>query len=130
MKLKKQRAPQIKYPKQGIAENRYLVDGKIWSASTLVSWCKEKNYPVFKLPLAAINIAQMPWDINSLDDFLWHCKRMNDADNYPILLDDFGRVCDGFHRVCKAIINNKTEIDAIRIEEMPMPDGYEERSEG
>lgn len=130
MNLKKQTIPQIKYPRQRIAENNYRCGGKSWSASTLVNWCKEKEYPIFKVPLAAIDLSQMPWDIDTIDDFIWHCKRMNDTDNYPIILDNYGRICDGFHRVCKAIINNKTEIDAIRIEEMPRPDGYEERSEG
>ena len=45
---------------------------------------------------------------------------------YPILIDHLGRICDGYHRIVKAIIENKTEIDATRIEEMPRPDGYEE----
>lgn len=119
--------PQVKYPKQGIAENRYIFDGKVWSASTLVNWCKEKEYTTFKLPLAAIDLYQMPWELHTIDDFIWHCKRMDDVDTeYPIILDNYGRICDGFHRVCKAIIDNKTEIDAIRIEEMPRPDGQEE----
>ena len=130
LKKDKQGSPQLKYPKQGIAENRYLCDGKIWAASTLVEWCKEKEYKPFKMPLAGIDLHNMPWEVLTLDDFIWHCKRMNDADDkYPIILDDYGRICDGFHRVCKAIMNNKTEIDAIRIEEMPRPDGYEERAE-
>lgn len=88
---------------------------------------KEKNYPVFKLPLAGVNLEHLPWEINTLDDIIWHSKRIQDTDlNHPILIDHLGRICDGYHRIVKAIIENKTEIDAIRIEEMPRPDGYEE----
>jgi hypothetical protein len=126
LKKEKPSNPKIKYPKQGLAENRYTCGSKSWAASTLVNWCKEQNYPVFKLPLAAIDLSQMPWDINNIDEFIWHSKRVNDVGDYPVILDNYGRICDGFHRVCKAIINDKTEIDAIRIEEMPRPDGIEE----
>lgn len=111
---------------QGLAENRWNINGKYWAAANLVAWCKEKNYPVFKLPLAAVDLSNMPWNVDSLDEFIWQMKRVEDTDlKYPIILDDFGRICDGYHRVCKAILENKTEIDAVRIEEMPGPDGYE-----
>lgn len=124
---KEPKNPVVTYPKQGLAENRYTADGKIWAASNLVSWVKEKNYPVFKLPLAGVNLEHLPWEINTLDDIIWHSKRIQDTDlNHPILIDHLGRICDGYHRIVKAIIENKTEINAIRIEEMPRPDGYEE----
>ena len=124
---KEPKNPVVTYPNQGLAENRYTADGKIWAASNLVSWVKEKNYPVFKLPLAGVNLDHLPWEINNLDDIIWHSKRIQDTDlSHPILIDHLGRICDGYHRIVKAIIENKTEIDAIRIEEMPRPDGYEE----
>lgn len=53
--------------------------------------------------------------------------------NPRVIFEDSGitenrYICDGYHRICKAILENKTEIDAIRIQKMPKPDGYEERS--
>lgn len=118
--------PKVNIISQGLAENCYIVSNKRWSASTLVQWCKEKNYPIFKLPLAGINLSDMPFDVNNLDEFIYQCNRVNKVDlKYPILIDSIGRICDGYHRVVKAILEGKTEIDAIRIEEMPSPDGYE-----
>ena len=35
---KEPKNPVVTYPKQGLAENRYTADGKIWAASNLVSW--------------------------------------------------------------------------------------------
>lgn len=34
---KEPKNPIVTYPKQGLAENRYTADGKIWAASNLVS---------------------------------------------------------------------------------------------
>jgi hypothetical protein len=60
------------------------------------------------------------WRISSTYDFITHYKRVKDTDlKYPILLDDRGCICDGWHRVAKAIIEGKKYIKAIRIEEMP-----------
>ena len=38
--------PRVKLLSQGLAENNYVSDGKIYAASHLVQWCKEKKYPV------------------------------------------------------------------------------------
>lgn len=112
----------------GLTTNEYIVDGKYWSASKLIQWCKEKKYPTFKLLLAGVNLSFMPWSCDSLDDFIWHTKRIKEADlKYPIILDDYGRICDGYHRICKAILENKAEINAIRIETMPKPDRQDEK---
>ena len=127
MLAKKDKNPRVIFEDSGITENRYICEGKIWNASTLITYCKEQKYPVFKLPLAGVNLDHLPWEINNLDDIIWHSKRIQDTDlSHPILIDHLGRICDGYHRIVKAIIENKTEIDAIRIEEMPRPDGYEE----
>ena len=46
--------------------------------------------------------------------------------NYPIILDDCGQIADGYHRLCKAILEGRETIKAIRLEEMPAPDRIEE----
>ena len=52
-----------------------------------------------------------------------HFKLINDCDlSYPIILDANGRVMDGMHRICKAIINNIREIDAVQFKTDPDPD--------
>ena len=41
---------------------------------------------------------------------------------YPIILDAQGHVMDGMHRVCKALLNDIKEIDAVQFETDPEPD--------
>ena len=42
--------------------------------------------------------------------------------SYPIILDAQGRVMDGMHRVCKALLQDLPEIDAVQFIEDPEPD--------
>lgn len=119
--------PKIKIPSQGLAENRYGCGKNRWAAATLVQWVKEKDYKPFKFPLAAFNLSQ-EWDgIDTTKSLVHHCKRIMNADlSYPIIFDSDGCIADGYHRCMRALIEGKTEVDAVRIEEMPLPDGYDE----
>jgi hypothetical protein len=50
-------------------------------------------------------------------------KLVNAADiRYPIILDKDGRVMDGMHRVCRAILDGVVKIPAVRFEADPDPD--------
>ena len=40
---------------------------------------------------------------------------------YPIILDAQGRVMDGMHRICKALLQDISEIDAVQFLEDPPP---------
>ncbi|MFC4892561.1 hypothetical protein ACFPDQ_05810 [Pseudofrancisella aestuarii] len=52
-----------------------------------------------------------------------HIKLINDANlDYPIILSKDGRVMDGMHRVCKAIILGEKEIEVLQFEEDIPPD--------
>ncbi len=42
--------------------------------------------------------------------------------SYPILLSHDGRVMDGMHRVARALLEGRTEIDAVRFPEPVAPD--------
>lgn len=78
------------------------------------------------MPLAGINLECVAWSMPTAKDFIYHMKRSLDADlKYPIIIDDYGYICDGHHRVAKAIASGHTTIKAIRIQEMPLPDGHE-----
>lgn len=119
--------PKVPIEKLGLAENCYVRDNEAWSASNLIQWCKEQDYPIFKLPLVGINLNTSVWKIDNIYDFIYHMNRCKDCNKtYPIILDDAGQVCDGWHRICKAIIDGDAEIDAIRIEKMPDADGIRE----
>ena len=56
--------------------------------------------------------------------FLYHLKRVNDTNlDYPVILDDEGVICDGWHRVAKAYLEGRPTVKAIRLLEMPDASG-------
>jgi len=92
--------------------------------------------PVEEIPLS---------DIRELDEPFWfelggeaptcrsiagHATLIRDADlSYPIVVDPDGRVMDGMHRVCKALIEGANRIPAYRLVELPNPDSIGVRAE-
>jgi hypothetical protein len=51
-----------------------------------------------------------------------HARLILDCDlAFPIILSSEGRVMDGMHRVCKALLENRTEIEAVRFVHDPAP---------
>lgn len=52
-----------------------------------------------------------------------HARLMQECDlAYPIILSRDGRVMDGMHRVCKALLEGRSEVEAVRFVEDPEPD--------
>lgn len=52
-----------------------------------------------------------------------HVRLINEADlSYPIILDAAGRVMDGMHRICKAVLIGKSTVPALQFQEDPQPD--------
>ena len=52
-----------------------------------------------------------------------HSRLINQTSlDHPIVLDPEGRVMDGMHRVCKALISGLKTIKAVRLLAMPEPD--------
>ena len=52
-----------------------------------------------------------------------HCSLILAADlSYPIILDSTGRVMDGMHRVCKALMEGRTHVPAVQFQRDPDPD--------
>ena len=48
---------------------------------------------------------------------------MLDCDfTFPIILSRDGRVMDGMHRVCKALLLGQRDIEAVRFTQDPAPD--------
>jgi hypothetical protein len=93
---------------------------KVWDVPVLVQFVKEKKYKTFDLPIEGIDMSNLMWCIRNTIDFIKHYRRCNKADlKYPILIDDMGTICDGWHRVVKATIEGKKYIKAIRLDEIP-----------
>ena len=58
-----------------------------------------------------------------MEDIAEHAKKIFEADiSYPIILCPEGRVMDGMHRVCKALIEKQEYIKAVRLIELHEPD--------
>ncbi len=56
-------------------------------------------------------------------ELLEHLRLVQDADlAYPIILSADGRVMDGMHRVMKAVLEDRNEIEAVQFIEDPEPD--------
>lgn len=108
-------------------ESCYVRGTDKWKASTLYDKAKIDKLKPFNYPLAAFNLLGVdnPFDLSNLKSFIFQCKRVQNCDtNIPIILDDYGQVADGYHRICKAILDGKTTIKAIRLQEMPPVDEY------
>ena len=77
-------------------------------------------------------------EIRELDETFWfdhedleptcrrvalHARLMNETDlSHPIVLSQDGRVMDGMHRVCKALIEGRETVRAVRFDVDPEPD--------
>lgn len=104
-------------------ESQYNRKDGFWKAKTLYDFAKAKEYPIVDLPLWGIDLSTEAFECSQLKDFIFQCKRVKECSlDYPIILDDKGIIADGYHRVCKAILNGKETIKAIRLLEMPAPD--------
>jgi hypothetical protein len=52
-----------------------------------------------------------------------HARLMLDCDlAFPVILSSDGRVMDGMHRICKALLQGLGEIEAVRFVQDPEPD--------
>lgn len=81
-----------------------------------------KHLPVFDLPLAAIDLSHKIWNGDDMLSLSRHVRRCMDADiDCPILLDWYGAIADGRHRVLKAIALGKRTIKARRMTWRPEP---------
>jgi hypothetical protein len=82
-----------------------------------------------RIPLSAIRELDEPYWSNegarilTCRDIVDHARLMLDCDlAFPVILSSDGRVMDGMHRVCKALLESRTEIEAVRFIEDPAPD--------
>jgi len=81
-----------------------------------------KDLPIFDLQLCAIDLSARPWGEMNIYSFIGHAQRVQDADeDFPVLMTPEGYICDGWHRVVRAIINKKTTIPARRLNVLPEP---------
>ena len=99
-------------------------------------WRMDQLWPLAQsLPVRKIRLR----DLECLDEVCWfggplnprppcrsvaeHARDIYNADlSYPIILSPKGDVLDGMHRICKALLEGRAEIDAVRFLQDPEPD--------
>jgi hypothetical protein len=105
-----------------LSQNYYRNGDEHYDVSTLIQYAKEREFPVFNLALAGVDLEAMPYKIEDISGLIGHVYRINKANlSYPILLSEHGYIMDGWHRICKAILNGNTHIKAIRFTSLPNP---------
>jgi hypothetical protein len=97
-----------------------------WDVDQLVA--RTRDFPVLQIPLADIREIREPFSPEFDEPPSWKCivehiRLIDTADLcFPIILSSEGRVMDGMHRVIKALLMNRTTIDAVRFTTDPEPD--------
>jgi hypothetical protein len=90
-------------------------------------WKKAELLVPFDVEIAAIKeLDENCWfgsRAPTLREVLTHFERIQKADlSYPIILNHDGSLMDGGHRLCKALLEGRREIKAVRFASMPVPD--------
>lgn len=103
-------------------DNRFSDDGKVWGVTKLIEYAKDLE--VFEIPLRALYIGQPIWSpITGPLSLASHMKQVMAADlSYPIILNEEGFIMDGWHRIAKALFEDRPTIKAVRFEKNPPHD--------
>lgn len=104
------------------------------SASGLLGWDVHRLVRLSRdLPREMVALNK----IRELDESFWadegprmtcrqvveHARLMGEADlHFPVILSSDGRVMDGMHRICKALLQGQPAIEAVRFLNDPEPD--------
>lgn len=100
-------------------------NGGTWRISDLKAVAAEEGLVPFDLPLQFINLSVQKFDCEDLYDFLQHVRMIESVDmNEPIILNHRGQILDGRHRICRAILDGKTTIKAIKFLRDVAPSKY------
>lgn len=119
--------PKINIQEFQLADNGVSMGRKHWDLATILQ--ASKDLPQYDLQLSAIDLNVQPWNFNSIDGFIYHAKRIENANfDHPIIQAPWGYIIDRWHRVAKAILEGRTTIKAVRLNVMPEPDKIDEGS--
>lgn len=99
----------------------------IWDCDRLVAL--SERLPRRSIPLNSIReLGEAYWRQEgqahlTCRELVEHLRLVQEADlAYPIILSADGRVMDGMHRVLKAALENRQEIEAVQFDHDPRPD--------
>lgn len=103
-------------------------DGEVCFWRTQRLWELAKNLAVFEYEVASFNSFDKDvWfntqQVPTVNNVLKHFKKIETANfDYPIILSQNGTVLDGVHRICRAYLDGRKTIPAVRFEVDPEPD--------
>lgn len=103
-------------------------DGKkfVWSTKRL--WKLAENLPVFEFEISSFDGMDKDFwfgDRNhpTIRNVLQHFDKIQKADlRFPIIISQHGLIMDGVHRICRAYVEGKKVVRAVRFEVNPAPD--------
>lgn len=82
--------------------------------SRLESWYYQTKD--VEIDLSVIDLSIHSFEMNDLFEFITHYQLTKNADlTYPVIIDKRGRILDGRHRLCKAIIEWNKKLKWIMI---------------
>ncbi len=100
---------------------------RAWDVDRLVKL--SAGFPRERVPLASIReIDEAYWSSEGTTrltcrDVVEHARLIQECDfAHPVILSRDGRVMDGMHRICKALLLGRADIEAVRFERDPDPD--------
>ncbi len=98
-----------------------------WSVERLIQL--SEYLPIKEIdPTAIAELRENHWyfhdsSIPSPFNIIEHTRLINECDlSFPVILDSDGRVMDGMHRICKAVLVGEAMIPAKQFENDPEPD--------
>ena len=95
-----------------------------WDVDRLIAL--SRDFPRRHVLLSAIRELDETWSRSERPTWralVGHADLINNADySYPIILAADGRVMDGMHRVARALLHGKHQIEAVQFEQDPEPD--------
>ena len=104
-----------------VRESNYVIGETEYRVVDIIELTKDLEK--FEIPLVGLDLNVRPWGNPNINSFCYHLKRIENC-NYdnPIILTPTGYICDGWHRVVKAIVEGRETITAVRLLVMPEPD--------
>jgi hypothetical protein len=98
-----------------------------WDVDRLIEL--SRDLPVERVPLDSIQeIDSVYWfdgseEVPTVRKVVEHARLISQVDtSYPIILGHDGRVMDGMHRIARALLDGRSEIDAVRFTSPLDPD--------
>jgi hypothetical protein len=98
-----------------------------WDVDRLIAL--SRGLPIERVAVDAIGEVDTAYWFDGSDEpptvrkVVEHARLISEVDvSYPIILGPDGRVMDGMHRIGRALLEGRADIDAVRFTTLPEPD--------